>query len=256
MTFISKDSRAINLLFSGSNIRNEIDETLGIVWVAEDITAQKSMTEELRINRERLKTATSILRHDIINDLSVIKSAVDIYRNEQDETMFDEIENRVKKSIDTINNQRDQVKFLDSHASLDEYDLGEVLGEVVKSYPNIEIHITGAGKAYADRAIYSVFENIVNNAVRHGKTTKLDIEIISNKEHYEIRFKDYGIGIPDEIKDKVFDEGFHYGETGHTGIGLYIVKRTIEEYGGEVSVKDNNPEGAIFIVKLKKIIET
>ncbi len=70
----------------------------------------------------------------------------------------------------------------------------------------------------------------------------------------QVRQDDYGIGIPDEIKDKVFDDGFHYGETGHTGIGLFIVKKTIEEYGGMVFVEDNTPQGEVFIIRLKKAI--
>lgn len=221
-----------------------------------DITKRTRAEEELKINRERLKTATSILRHDIINDLSVIKSAVDIYRDEQDETMIDEIEKRVKKTIETINNQREQVKFLDSHADLDEYDVKDVILEVIKNFPELEYTLTGSGTGYADNAIYSVVENIINNAIKHGKTAKLDVDIIPNKEHCEIRFKDHGTGIPDGIKDKIFDEGFHYGESGHTGIGLYIVKKTIEEYGGEVSVEDNKPSGAVFVICLRKTINS
>jgi len=220
-----------------------------------DITERKQAEQELKISRERLKTATSILRHDITNDLTVIKSAVDIYRDEQDETMLDEIEMRVWKSIETIQNQRDQVTFLDSHAELDEYNLEEVLHKIIKNYPDLKITITGSCNAYADNALYSVFENIISNAVRHGKTTQLDIDIIQNKEHCEIRFKDYGTGVPDEIKDKIFDEGFHFGEAGHTGIGLYIVQKTVEEYDGEVTVEDNKPHGAIFIIRMKKTIE-
>jgi len=220
-----------------------------------DITERMKAEEELKINRERLKTANSILRHDITNDLTVIKSAVDIYRDEQDETMLDEIETRVWKSIETIQNQRDQLKFLESHAELDEYNLEEALHKVIKNYPDLKINITGTCTAYADNALYSVFDNIISNAVRHGKTTQLDIDIIPGKEHCEIRFKDYGTGVPDEIKDKIFDEGFHYGETGHTGIGLYIVQKTVEEYDGEVTVEDNKPHGAIFIIRMKKTIE-
>ena len=71
----------------------------------------------------------------------------------------------------------------------------------------------------------------------------------------QVRQDDFGIGIPDEIKDKVFDEGFHYGETGHTGIGLYIVQTTVEEYDGMVFVEDNTPQGAVFIIRLKKAIK-
>ena len=230
-------------------------EINGIEGVIRDITERKQAEQELKISRERLKTANSILRHDITNDLTVIKSAVDIYRDERDETMIDEIEKRVKKSIETIHNQKDQMAFLDTHADLDEYDVKQVVQDVIKNYPDLEFKITGSGNAYADNALYSVFDNIISNAVRHGKTTQLDIDIIPGKEHCEIRFKDYGTGVPDEIKDKIFDEGYHYGKTGHTGIGLYIVQQTVEEYGGEVTVEDNKPHGAIFIIRMNKTIE-
>jgi len=224
----------------------------GIVY---DITERKQAEEELKINRERLKTANSILRHDITNDLVVIKSAVDIYREEHDETMIDEIEKRVEKSIKTIRNQREQEAFINAHAVLDEYDIEQVASDVIKNYPDTKITVTGTSRAYADKAIYSVFENIISNAIRHSKTTKLDIDIICNNEICEIKFTDYGIGIPDEIKDKIFDEGFHYGKSGHTGIGLYIVQKTVEEYGGMVFVEDNTPQGAVFIVRLKKALK-
>ena len=219
-----------------------------------DITERKQAEEELKVSRERLKTASSILRHDLTNDLAVIKSAVRIFKRDHKQEMIDEIEKRVEKSIETINNQRDQIQFLDSHSDLDKYDLKEVAQKVVSNYQDLECTIKGNCVTSADNALYSVFDNLVSNAVRHGKTTKLDVEIISNKENCEIRFKDYGIGVPDEIKDKVFDKDFHYGETGHTGIGLFIVRKTIEEYGGEVFVEDNEQQGAVFIIRLKKAI--
>ena len=59
-----------------------------------------------------------------------------------------------------------------------------------------------------------------------------------------------GKGIPDEIKARIFEEGFKFGETGNTGFGLYIVNRTMEKYGGSVVVKDNHPRGAIFELRL------
>jgi len=69
-----------------------------------------------------------------------------------------------------------------------------------------------------------------------------------------IKFADNGIGIPDKIKNKIFDEGFFFGKTGNTGIGLHIVRKTIEQLGGTVSVEDNQPEGAIFNIYLRRVI--
>jgi PAS domain S-box-containing protein len=227
----------------------------GAIHIVSDITERKQAEEELKNNRERLKTANSILRHDIANDLIVIKSALDIYHEEQDKTMLDEIDKRVEKSLNTIKQQREQERFLDSHSDLDEYQIDLVIDEVIKDYPDVICNVTGAGKAYADNAIYSVFENIISNAKIHGKSAKLDIDISYNEDFCEIRFADDGIGIADEIKHKVFEKGFQFGENGHTGIGLYIVKKTIDDYGGEVFIQNNTPKGAVFVIRLKKTIE-
>ena len=226
----------------------------GAIHVVSDITERKQAEEELKINRERLKTANSILRHDIANDLIVIKSALDIYHEEQDKTMLDEIDKRVEKSLNTIKQQREQEQFLDSHSDLNEFQIDNVIQEIIKDYPGIICNVTGTGKAYADNAIYSVFENIINNAKMHAKSTKLDIDITYNEDFCEIRFADDGIGIADEIKYKVFEKGFQYGENGHTGIGLYIVKKAVNDYGGEVFIQNNTPKGAVFVIRLKKTI--
>ncbi|MCD6329028.1 MAG: PAS domain S-box protein, partial [Candidatus Cloacimonetes bacterium] len=233
------------------------DKNIGRAVAAElaSIIERKQAEEELKISRERLKIANSVLRHDIANDIVVIDSALNIYRDEGDETMLDEIKKRVEKSLSTIQRQRDQERFIDSHAALDEYDMEKVANGVINNYPDIEINVTGTGKAYADNAVYSVFENIISNAIKHGKTTKMDIDISSDEEFCIIKFVDYGIGIPNKIKDEIFDEGFQYGETGHTGIGLYIVQKTIDEYDGFVTVEDNKPNGAAFVIRLRKIIE-
>ena len=66
----------------------------------------------------------------------------------------------------------------------------------------------------------------------------------------KICITDYGVGIPNNIKDQLFQEGFKYGDSGHTGLGLYIIKKTIERYGGEVEITNSKPRGATFIIKL------
>ena len=80
------------------------------------------------------------------------------------------------------------------------------------------------------------------------------MKISSEDNKCEIKFKDNGTGIPDKIKDKIFDEGFSNGKAGHTGIGLHIVRKTIEHYGGSISVENIKPNGAVFTVTLKKVL--
>jgi signal transduction histidine kinase len=65
-----------------------------------------------------------------------------------------------------------------------------------------------------------------------------------------MRIADNGIGIPDELKDKVFQEGFSHGVNAGTGLGLYLVSKAVERYGGDVRVEDSIPHGATFIISL------
>ncbi|MCK4256700.1 HAMP domain-containing histidine kinase, partial [candidate division WOR-3 bacterium] len=46
------------------------------------------------------------------------------------------------------------------------------------------------------------------------------------------------------------EESFRYGETGGSGLGLFIVKKTLERYGGSISVEGNKPSGTVFILNL------
>jgi signal transduction histidine kinase len=63
---------------------------------------------------------------------------------------------------------------------------------------------------------------------------------------------DHGRGIPDHIKKMIFEETFKYGRNAGTGIGLYIVKRTVERYGGKISVNDTQGGGATFSIWLER----
>lgn len=64
---------------------------------------------------------------------------------------------------------------------------------------------------------------------------------------------DAGIGIPDEAKPHIFDTFFcvdksRSRELGGSGLGLTIVKNIIEKHDGTIYVKDNQPQGSVFVV--------
>ena len=219
-----------------------------------EIAERKKAEKEIKISRKRLQTINKILRHDLTNDFAVIKSALHIYKDNSEPKMLDEIAIRVKKGMDTIHRQRKQESFIETHSTLAECKIREVINKIVKDHPDLEATISGKGIVYADEALYSVFENLISNSIKHGNTNKLNIEINPKEDRCVIKFSDFGIGITDDIKDMIFDEGFAFGKTGNTGIGLFIVKQTIEEYGGDISVEDNKPNGTTFVINLKNVI--
>ncbi len=210
--------------------------------------------EEIEHSRERLQMLNKIIRHDLTNDFTVIKSAVNIFRKTTNFEMLDEVEKRVKKSLKTIADYKNYETFIESNLDLNEFEITERLNSIIHEYPNIKFNVEGSCVVFADDTLDSVFANLITNSIKHGNSSQIDIVITSDKNTCTIEFRDNGTGIPVEIKDKIFDEGFHYGKSGHTGIGLHIVKENIERYGGKISVEDNQPNGTVFIINLKKVI--
>ncbi|MEM1998805.1 MAG: ATP-binding protein, partial [Archaeoglobaceae archaeon] len=129
-------------------------------------------------------------------------------------------------------------------------NIREVVEKVLNFY-QIPSNVQGNCYALADEAIYSVIDNIVNNAIKHGKTNKIDVKLSELDGECEIRIIDYGVGIPSEIKRKIFEEKFTLDPKSGSGLGLYVVRKVVERYGGRVWVEDTKPRGATFVLRLK-----
>jgi signal transduction histidine kinase len=153
--------------------------------------------------------------------------------------------------VDLINDISD-LERLRTPTDLRSVKVRDVVDKVVENRAgqNVLIRVRGEETAMADETLSSVIDNLVGNAIMHGQTDNVDIDITNDEGQCLIRVADRGKGIPDDVKARIFDEGFKFGETGNTGFGLYIVKKTMERYGGSVSVKDNPPHGSVFELRL------
>ncbi len=100
--------------------------------------------------------------------------------------------------------------------------------------------------------MYQAFLNILINAMQAMPDGgQIDIEIHNESEHIIVRFEDAGPGIPAEVLGQVWDPFFTTKETG-TGLGLGIVKNIVESHGGEVSIGNRSPHGALIALKIPK----
>ena len=99
-----------------------------------------------------------------------------------------------------------------------------------------------------------VILNIINNAFQAVQNEKNPIISVSTKqlnEHIEIRISDNGPGIPDSIKDKIFQPFFTTKPTGQgTGLGLSLSYDLINGYGGQIIVQSQLNQGSNFIIQL------
>jgi two-component sensor histidine kinase len=199
-----------------------------------------------------LRTTNRILRHDIANSLHIVTSALDLYSTSDDFQFVDMAKKAANKGVSIIRYMHDLDLATSSNTLLEVYNVKDFILSSIEGN-ELAFSITGECLVKADTAFNSVVSNIVGNARVHGKASRIDVNIVECNGICRIEFSDDGIGIPDDVKSRVFDEGFKYGDTGHTGFGLFIVKKTIERYGGKVWVEDNVPSGAKFIIEVNAV---
>ena len=109
---------------------------------------------------------------------------------------------------------------------------------------------TGGLQVYADPLLEKVFENLIDNSLRHGEHVR-NIEVGCEKRGtgLVLLYRDDGAGIPDTEKEKIFEKGF--GK--NTGLGLFLIReilaitglsiRECGQYGSGVLFEIQVPEG-------------
>ena len=102
------------------------------------------------------------------------------------------------------------------------------------------------------RQLLRVFNNLVKNAVQsYPRNQKAIVRISCQREgnYYRVEVKDFGCGIPENLKPKIFSPYFTT-KTGGMGLGLSMVKSIIENFKGEISFYSQEGLGTSFIFKL------
>ncbi len=223
-----------------------------IVGVTQDITQRKDNENRILQYNELLHLINKILRHDLTNNLFMIRTALDHYKDVRDDQWLGAIEIKAQRSFELIEQMRSLESLVASGGGLRPVDVQEALVRIKRGF-DIPIEINCDLKVKADDAFYSVMENLIRNAVVHGNTDRMEFtSSIQENGMVKIDVVDHGKGIPDEIKGHIFEETFRYGKSAGTGLGLYIVYRTLDRYGGSISVSDTEGGGATFSIILDR----
>ena len=100
-----------------------------------------------------------------------------------------------------------------------------------------------------------LFQNLIDNAIKYRGTELplIHISALKKKNEWEFSFRDNGIGIDIEFKDRIFEifERLHSAKKyPGTGIGLAICKKIVERHGGKIWVEPNPDHGVTFYFTL------
>ena len=108
-------------------------------------------------------------------------------------------------------------------------------------------------------ALVTITGNLIDNALDSmnsegdfmKKSHELTFGVYTKPENLLITVKDNGTGIPEEIKDKVFENGFSTKGSGR-GVGLYHTKQLVESLGGTISFETQPHNGCCFMVRIER----
>jgi len=243
-----------------------------IMTIGEDITPYKQALTALKDSKVEAELYVDLMSHDISNinqagmgnlELLQDKVKLDAQGQEQLSTALQAFE----KSSELIKNVKKLQKVKRGDLHLEKIDIGQILYRVKDDYRmipgrDITIHLESPEGCfvYADRLLYEVFSNIVDNSIRYSSGS-VDINIslssvkIDGKKFYRVSIEDDGPGINPDVKKRIFNR-VHYegGIMRGKGLGLYLVKTLVEYLHGKIFVEDSIPgdyiKGTRFVVML------
>jgi len=137
---------------------------------------------------------------------------------------------------------------------LSEIDLDKVIYKEIAHFPDRDIKFTGSGvRVCADDLLGEIFSNLIGNSIKFGGedvSVNISVETTGDDE-VTISVEDNGPGIPDSVKEVIFNRFRQNGSKGGgKGLGLYIAKTLVERYGGRILVEDRNSgrphDGTVF----------
>ena len=246
--------------------------------VAHDITDLKKTQHELLYKEQILKNYSAQLEksnqeldqfaHVVSHDLKAPLRAINSLAGFIEEDMGHRMDSESRKHFDLIKKRTLRMENLiyalltfarigREEVKNEKIDLEKVVHEVVETVTlnkKVKFHITGTFPLIngSRHHLQQVFQNLIGNAVKYGDLENPIVEIGGSVEAQMLRFwvKDNGPGIHPDFHERIF-EAFQTNQSRDsiesTGIGLYIVKKVIEEtLAGKVGVTSELGEGATF----------
>ena len=234
----------------GSRIPTEINATLigfkgkpTVLVVCRDITERKISDERLTRANEKLMILNSITRHDILNQLMVLKANLDLaIVKEKDPTLIERLD-KIGRSADIINSQLMFAKdYQEMGTSSPRWqNIGQIMAQLpdIKEITKLELDDRLEDlKVYADPMLGKVFHNIVEDTVKYAeRPLQVKISFRKEKRSLVMVYEDRGPGIPRNEKEKIFEMGFGQG----TGLGLHLSREILSIT--DIGIKETGEPG-------------
>ncbi|MDQ3099052.1 MAG: PAS domain S-box protein [bacterium] len=245
----------------GSPIIGEDGTDYGYVWFFQDVTERK------RLERQK-DEFISIASHELKTPVTSIKSFGQVlqirFQKEGNEkavellgkmnAQIDKLTNLIGDLLDVTKIETGRVEYNNSYFPFDDLitELVEEMQRTTEKHTLIQVGKT-MKKIYADRdRIGQVLTNLISNAIKYSPLNdKIIVRSSIENGQIKVSVQDFGVGIPNEKFEKVFERFFRISGPGKDtypglGLGLYISSEIIKRQGGRIWVESQTGKGSIF----------
>jgi len=237
---VRKDGSVFWVSVSAQFLRDETGRIVGTEGVARDISERKAMEHALQDANRKLTLLNTITRHDLANKAAVITglaSAAQLRKPGPDTGIADILKKIEAAGADIAA----QIAFTKSYQELGVHapvwqDVREIAAR--QEAGGIAVTCTCDAGIFADPMFEKVMDNFIDNAARHGeRVTQITVSCEPGPEGLVVAVADNGVGVPDELKEKIFERGF--GK--HTGFGLFLAREILAITG--ITIRETGVPG-------------
>ena len=246
-----------------SNFRLEENEVKELNQLS---TSYNKMLERLSSAFEVQRQFTANAAHELRTPLAVMQAELDLY-NSIDHPTNDE---SAKETIKMVTEQNEKLsKMVKTLLDMSELQtvsrddkillnalVEEVLADLEPLAKEKNINLVDESKEVtmqgSDILIYRLVYNLVENAIKYNKQNgTVTVKVSELNKHIYLSVTDTGNGIPQELRERVFEPFFRLDKSrsralGGVGLGLALVHEIVKVHDGSITIKDNPEGGTIF----------
>ena len=239
-----------------------------VLGTIQDITTLKETENELKVRNFELNNFVYKVSHDVRAPLVSIEGLINLMKLGQDQNSsahyLDLVHGSIKKLDLFIRNVLSHSKNLNTELNIARLNFHQIIDRAFAELYYLEgvdkikltVKIEG-GPFFSDpERVTVIFKNLISNSIQYRypgrKNPALKIIIKEEGENIVVVFKDNGEGIDQQIQPKIFNMFYRGNEKSKgSGIGLYIVKQTLEKINGSIAVESKVYQGTTVSINLK-----
>jgi len=240
----------IVLIFGAVLIVRTVSHEMGVLRIKSDFVS--SVSHEFKTPLTSIRTLIERLQGGKVQDKAKMDQYISVIAQDTD------------KLTRLVGNILDFSKIEEGKREYDfvETDVAQLVSRLIQEFQKDEIRKDflirlliqeNIPKLTLDKEAFSqALINLLDNAVKFSPDKKeIHVHLSADEENIILEVKDKGIGIPQDEMDKIFEK-FYQGKNAlkrtvkGAGLGLTLVKHTVEAHGGRVSVKSKVGEGSAF----------